>query len=159
MPAKLADGLYSVEVKNKIATSTVELGVPTQPFCLQMDGSVFDVGGPDRFSCKIGKKNYKAPEQLFSILAMIDDGPPATVSVQATLTTDLPQRSMTVVMPLDLTTATFPVVLHGSSDGRVDLNEVDDLFDFDPTVWSTNYVGEGANDWVVVLNSYTFNDE
>jgi len=159
MPTKLADGLYSVEVKNKIGTSTVELGVPTQPFCLEMDGSAFDVGGPDRFSCKIGKKSYHASDSLFSIFSSTDPGPPATVTVQATLTSGFPQRSMVVVMPLDLNTATFPVILHGSTDGRVDLNEVDELFDFDPTVWSTNFEGEGANDWVIVLNSYEFNDE
>jgi hypothetical protein len=159
MPAKLADGLHVVEVKNKIGTSTVELSVPTQPYCLEMDGSAFDAGGPDRFSCKVGKKSYHASNDLFSIFSTTDPGPPATVTVQATLTSGFPQRSMVVVMPLDLNTATYPVVLHGSPDGRVDLNEVDTLFDFVPTVWSTDYEGDGANDWVIVLNSYDFNDE
>ncbi|HEX5012024.1 MAG TPA: hypothetical protein VFY71_16685 [Planctomycetota bacterium] len=159
MPTKLADGLYVVEVKNKIGTSTVEPAVETQPYCLQMDGSAFDVGGPDRFSCKVGKKAYKASGQLFGILASVSEGPPATVSVQAMVSSTVPYSTMLVVMPLDLATATFPVIIHGSSDGKVEFSQTDDFLGFDPTVWSTSFEGEGANDWIVVLNSYDFNDE
>jgi hypothetical protein len=159
MPAKLADGLYVVEVKNKIGTSTVEPSVETQPYCMQMDGSTFDVGGPDRFSCKIGKKLYKATGGFLSILATTDQGPPITVSVQGSLSTGLPATSLLVKMPLDLATATFPVIVHGTSDGKVELTQSNDIFGLDATTWSTFFEGDGANDWLVVLNSYDFNPD
>ena len=159
MPEKLADGLYAVEVKNKIGTSTVELDVPTQPFCLEMDGSAFDAGGPDRFSCKIGKKLYKATGDFLSIFTVTDPGPPVTVTIQAALTTGFPSRSMVVKMPLDLETATFPVIIHGTPDGKLELIQTNDFLSLDTTVWSTAFEGEGSDDWLVVLNSYDFNSE
>jgi hypothetical protein len=159
MPTKLPDGIHVVTVKNKVATSTVELGVEDAPYCLQMDGSAFDVGGPDRFSCKVGKKAYKVNGFLFVALTFIDAGPPITVNINVTLTNDFPMRTMVVKFPIDLATATFPVIIHGSADGKLQMDESEFFLDPESNVWTTDFDGEGENDWVVVLNSYEFNEE
>jgi hypothetical protein len=158
MPSKLADGIYTVEVKNTIGTATVELGVETAPFCLQMDGSAFDAGGPDRLSCRIGKKAYKTNEGFFSLFVSPDPGPPATLGISAPLSSGFPARNLNVKMPLDLATATFPVIIHGSADGHVEFTQME-TFLGEVTTWTTDFDGEGADDWLIVLNSYKFNAE
>jgi IPT/TIG domain len=157
MPSKLPDGIHIVTVKNKVATATVEVGVETAPYCLQMDGSLFDLGGPDRFSCKVGKKAYKADNEFLGIVASAPEGEP--VMITARLTTGMPQRSMVLVVPVDLATDTFPLILHGSADGKVELTEYDEFLDFSPDTWTTDFDGEGENDWIMVLQSYEFNEE
>lgn len=160
MPAKLADGLYVVEVTNKVQTSTVINSVPGAPFCLQMDGSVFDLGGPDRFSCKVGSKKYKASGDFLSIIAYYDDSSMVPfVGIVATIQEGIPQRSMSVNIPVNLTTATFPMIIHGSADGKVEMALLNDIFGLDKTTWSTVHADPDANDWVIVLNGWEDNAE
>ncbi len=158
LPAKLANGIYVVEAKNKIGTGTVEDGVAQAPYCMEMEGSAFDVGGPDRFSCKVDKKKHAATGDLFSILAFYETDPMPQVTISAVIQAGFPQLSMTVVVPVDLELDTFPLVVPGSADGKVDLSETEGLFEL-PTVWSTDFDGEGSDDWFVLLQSYEPNAE
>jgi len=162
MPAKLADGIYVVEVSNKVGKATVEAGVETAPWSLVMDGSAFDVGGPDRLSCKVGSKKYVVDTSgffVFNLLASYQTEPAPHLIISAVVTSGPPQRSMTIQVPVDLTTDSFPLVLHGSADGLVELAQINDTFGFDTTVWSTDFEGEGSDDWIVVLQSYEPNAE
>jgi hypothetical protein len=163
MPAKLADGIYAVEVTNKIGKATVEDGVVDAPYCLVMDGSGFDVGGPDRFSCKFGGKKYVVDTSGFfgfvNLLASFETDPVPHVLISAIVQSGPPQRSMNIQVPVDLTTATFPLVVHGSPDGLVSLTQVNDTFGFDTTDWTTDFDGEGSDDWLIVLQSYEPNAE
>ena len=162
MPAKLANGLYQVAVKNKIATSTVIDSVEGAPWCLQMDGSSFDVGGPDRFSCRLNNKKYKASGDFFTIFSSVQPGPPAPttmVQIFAIISEGDPQKQMELDVPLALDTASFPMIIHGSADGTVVITESTGFLGLDQTHWSTANTGADPNDWIIVLHGYVMNAE
>src|SRR5262249_13917191 len=112
MPPKLANGLYQVEVTNKITKGTVIGSLETAPWCLQMDGSSFDVGGPDRFSCKLNGKKYKATGDFLTIVASYTTDPSPLLQIFSVVQEGDPQKQMEVDVPLDLATATYPVIIH-----------------------------------------------
>jgi len=165
MPAKLANGLYQVEVANKIAKATVEEGVPGAPFALEMVDSSFDLGGPDRFSCKLGTKKYVAPPNfLFGpVIAQVGSDPVPNVTMNTTDSTT-GQPRFELVVPVDLETAVFPLLVFGSADGKVEVGVCTD-FEFlfcaqgAQTTWTTDHDQPGADDYVMVLHSYDFNAE
>lgn len=173
MPAKLANGLYVVEVKNKIDTGTVETGVETQPYSLEMVDSTFDLGGPDRFSCKLGKKKFVAknfaPPPFFIDFGVVggaisSDPPLVTVS---TIDPSEDTPKFRLVIPVDVDTATFPVVIQGSTDGEVAYSICDEpteLFNCieggeDSHDWTTDHAEPGAHDYLMVLHGWQFNEE
>jgi hypothetical protein len=125
MPTKLADGIYSVEVTNKIAKAvTVKQSAEiTTPLCLTMDGSSFDVGGPDRFSCRLNNKKYAVDTGGF--LGFLQMGvqytgeAPYDLTVFGNVQPGDPGRDVRVHVQLDLSTATFPLVIHGSDQGAI----------------------------------------
>jgi hypothetical protein len=171
MPAKLANGLYVVEVKNKVAMGTVETGVETQPYCLEMVDSTFDLGGPDRFSCKLGKKKFVAPEVFLfgvsfgSVSGVIGSDPVPNVTL-STLDSSVDEPRFRLVVPVDLATAEFPVIVAASADGLVELTicEAEGLFACIPgaetyNAWSTDHAGPGAHSYLMVLHGYEFNAE
>ncbi|MBM3984890.1 MAG: hypothetical protein FJ296_04245 [Planctomycetes bacterium] len=171
MPGKLANGLYVVEVKNKVATGTVETGVETQPYCLEVVDSTFDLGGPDRFSCKLGKKKFVAPEVFLfgvsfgSVSGVIGTDPVPNVTV-STLDNAVDEPRFRLVVPVDVATAEFPVIVDASPDGQVELTicEAEGLFVCIPgaeayNAWNTDHGGPGAHSYHMVLHGYEFNAE
>lgn len=165
MPAKLANGLYAVEVTNKIAKATVDPELPTAPFALQVVDSTFDLGGPDRFSCKLnGKKQVVLPSFFGSVATVVfTSGPPAVTSMTTGITAGKPW--FTLRIPGDVEAMTFPVVIGGDADGglQADLCTSPNLFEcigneFIVT-WSTQHAEPGANDYVFVLHSFDNNPE
>ncbi len=165
MPAKLANGLYVVEVKNKIATGTVETGVATQPFSLEMVDSTFDLGGPDRFSCKLGKKKFVAPDNfLFGPVTgfICTEGAPYVKA--ATTDSTVGQPRFTLIVPVDLQTATFPLIINGSADGSIEARICESdvfscAFGEGDTAWSTAHDPPGEHDYIIVLHGYELNAE
>ncbi len=57
-------------------------------------------------SCKVGSKKYKATGDFLSIIAYYDTttGPVPFVGITATLQGGLPERTMTLIVPIDLPT-------------------------------------------------------
>ncbi len=174
MPAKLANGLYVVEVKNKVATGTVESSVETEPYSLEMVDSTFDLGGPDRFSCKLGKKKFVAksyiPPPFFIdfgiVVGTINSDPVPHVTV-TTIDSSEDTPKFTLVVPVDVDTATFPVVIKGSADGEVKYSICDEPAQFfncieggeDSHDWTTDHEEPGADDYFMVLHGWQVNEE
>ena len=161
MPKKLADGLYAVEVSNKIGKTTVnEDSAEDAPFCLTMDGSTFDVGGEDRFSCRLNNTKYTAGPFL-GVLTSYTGIPPYNLSIFGTIKSGNPSRSVVLTFQMNLAEATYPLVIHGSPSGDVTstLTTFVDLFDFETTEWSTLNDGPDPDHWIVVLQSYDMNEE
>jgi hypothetical protein len=168
MPEKLANGLYVVEVKNKVATGMVE----TEPYSLEMVDSTFDVGGPDRFSCKLGKKKFVAKSLvIFGLDFGVVDGaigsnPVPNVTV-TTLDSSEDTPKFTLVVPVDVETATFPVLIKASADGKVSYSICDEPAEFfncavggeDSHDWTTDHEQAGADDYLMVLHGWQFNEE
>ena len=162
-PTKLFDGLFTLEVTNKVGGGVSDEG----PWAFEMAGSPVDVGGFDRCSAKLDKKKYGVvadPEDFLtalSVLPIYDGGgtPPTlqlTGIVQQAVFGDsgTPQITIDVVVPLDLGNDTFPRVVVGAADGYVDVVQSAGLFGA-MTTWTT--AGQG-DDYVVVLHSYDQND-
>jgi hypothetical protein len=165
MPGKLANGLYVVEVKNKIDIGTVETSVETQPYCLEMVDSTFDLGGPDRFSCKLGKKKFVAPDAflLGPVTGYVCTEGVPYVRV-ATNDSTVGEPRFTLVVPVDLETASFPMIIVGSADGQVEMRICEGssfscVFGSGDTIWSTAHDPPGDNDYVMVLHGYEMNAE
>lgn len=166
MPIKLADGIYSVEVTNKIAKAvTVKESNESddEPLCLTMDGSSFNLGGPDRFSCRLNNKKYTADTGgflgLFAVGVSYTGVAPYDLTIFGNIQTGDPGRDVRVTVQLDLSTATFPVVIHGSADGSVETT-YSTMLQFpvvETTSWSTLNDGPTPNDWIVVLQSFNEN--
>lgn len=167
MPAKLANGLYAVEVVNKVAEATVDPELPTAPFALEMVDSSFDLGGPDRFSCKLnGKKTVAEPAILFGLgTVTFSPGPPQVTTIA--LNSVFGKPAVTLRIPGDLGAMTFPRVVSGDPDGglEVDLCAAASLFDcFAPAPndfgsWTTQHGEDGAHDYVFVLHGFENNPE
>lgn len=166
MPIKLADGIYSVEVTNRIAKAVTvkQSGEITTPYCLTMDGSSFDVGGPDRFSCRLNNKKYTVNTNGF--LGFLSIGvsytgaaPPYDLTIYGNIQSGDPGRDVRVSVPIDLSTATFPLVIHGTADGSVETTytTMPEFFVVETTKWSTLNDGPEPNDWIVVLQSFNEN--
>lgn len=167
MPAKLANGLYTVEVANKVAEATVDPELPTAPFALQMVDSTFDLGGPDRFSARLnGKKTVIEPSFLSGVgFVTFSAGPPAVTTLA--LNTVFGKPTFTLRIPGDLGEMSFPLVVSGDPDGglEVDVCTAASIFEClapqpgDAASWTTQHGEDGAHDYVFVLHGFDFNPE
>ena len=162
-PTKLFDGLFTLEVVNKLGSGQSDEG----PWSFEMAGSPIDVGGFDRCSAKLDKKKYGVvadPEDFLTALSVLPiydgAGTPPTLQVTGIVQqavfgdSGTPQITIDVVVPLDLGNDTFPRVIVGDADGSVDVVQSAGLFGA-MTTWTTG--GQG-DDYVVVLHSYEQND-